>query len=430
MKGRALLITLAVTTGLGVVAGLAIRAAGPFAPPEPAAGAAPGPATATIVRSDLVSRIVLDATVGYTGAYTVGYPAATASSLVSTATSTGTSSHPPSAARPSGTSRPAPPARTRLRASGGGTVSAERVGPSSGRGPTPSDVTALPRIGQVVSQGQALFAVNGTPTVLLYGSIPAWRTLAPGAIGPDVAALNADLVALGAATAARLDPAGDTYSAATAAAVTTIQTHLGTPRTGTLSLGQAAFEPTPMRVTSVSATLGGPVPAGGPMLTGTSTTRVITAAIDASQRSELHVSDAVTITLADGTTTPGKVATIGTDATEPSSTGPGDTTPPPTVAVVITPADPAATGTVDQAPLIVAITIAGVHDALAIPAAAIVTTSGGHPAINVLDPAGATHAVPVTLGIFDDASGLVQVSGPGVRAGETISLPAQLTTRA
>jgi len=32
--------------------------------------------------------------------------------------------------------------------------------------------------------------------------------------------------------------------------------------------------------------------------------------------------------------------------------------------------------------------------------------------------------VPVTLGLFDDAQGLVQVSGPGVRAGQRVVVPA------
>jgi hypothetical protein len=124
------------------------------------------------------------------------------------------------------------------------------------------------------------------------------------------------------------------------------------------------------------------------------------------------------------------LTSIGTDATEPGTNGPpGTTAPPPTVAVTITPSDPAATGTVDQAPVIVAVTIAGVRNALAVPAVALVTTSGGHPAINVLDAAGTTHALPVTLGIFDDANGLVQITGAGISAGENITLPAPWTTR-
>jgi hypothetical protein len=38
----------------------------------------------------------------------------------------------------------------------------------------------LPRVGQVVSDGQTLFSVDAIPTVLLSGSAPAWRTLTQG----------------------------------------------------------------------------------------------------------------------------------------------------------------------------------------------------------------------------------------------------------
>jgi hypothetical protein len=149
-----------------------------------------------------------------------------------------------------------------------------------------------------------------------------------------------------------------------------------------------------------------------------------------SQRSVVHAGDTVTIALADGATSTGRLASAGTIATEPSGNGSPDATPaPPTVTLTILPTDPAATGTVDQAPVIVAITVAGVHNALAVPAAALVTTGSGHPAIDVVDAAGPTGALPVTLGISDGANGLVQISGPGIKAGETVSLPAQLSTR-
>ena len=60
--------------------------------------------------------------------------------------------------------------------------------------------TELPGLGRVISQGHVLYRVNDRPVVLLRGSTPAYRTLSAGASGPDVAELNADLVALGYAT--------------------------------------------------------------------------------------------------------------------------------------------------------------------------------------------------------------------------------------
>src|ERR1700722_11155105 len=43
--------------------------------------------------------------------------------------------------------------------------------------------TALPAVGQVVSEGQVLYRIDGDPVVLLYGPSPAYRTLSEGATG-------------------------------------------------------------------------------------------------------------------------------------------------------------------------------------------------------------------------------------------------------
>jgi multidrug efflux system membrane fusion protein len=59
-------------------------------------------------------------------------------------------------------------------------------------------LTWLPPTGQVIRQGQVPYKTdNGSPAVLLYGSVPAWRTLDEGITGQDVSQLNHDLVRLG-----------------------------------------------------------------------------------------------------------------------------------------------------------------------------------------------------------------------------------------
>src|SRR2546421_12260685 len=75
--------------------------------------------------------------------------------------------------------------------------------------------TSLPAVGQVISQGHALYRVNTSPVVLLYGSTPAYRTLSAGASGPDVAGLNRDLVALGHTTPAPAHPGVEFLGSAT-----------------------------------------------------------------------------------------------------------------------------------------------------------------------------------------------------------------------
>jgi len=298
--------------------------------------------------------------------------------------------------------------------------------------------TKLPALGQVISQGQVLYRVNDSPVVLLYGLTPAYRTLSTGASGADVAELKADLVALGYATSAQLGPTSASFWSATTTAVEKLQAALGMTQTGTLTLGQAVFEPTAVRVTTMSAQLGGNTQTGETVMQATSTTRIVQVALVASQQTEVAVGDTVTITLPNNKTTPGVVSSVGAVATCPSSSGSGrsnsssaapgtdtcssgSTTP--TITVDVTPSDPAATGTWDQAPVRVGITTATVPSALAVPVTALLAQSGGGYAVEVVNAGGTHHLVPVSLGLFDDADGLVQVSGSGLAAGQQVVVP-------
>jgi hypothetical protein len=284
--------------------------------------------------------------------------------------------------------------------------------------------TALPAVGQVVSDGQVLYRINGNPVVFLDGAVPAYRALSEGASGTDVTELNADLVALGYVTASELGPTSDAFRWWTKVGVERLQTALGVTPSGALGLGQMVFLPSKVRVTSVSAQLGGPAQAGQPVLQGTSTIREVTIDLDAGEQSEVKVDDPVAITLPDSSTTAGVISSVGTVATIPSpgssSSGAGTT---PTVTVEVTPTDPGATGNFDQAPVQVAITNATAPNALVAPVNALVALAGGGYAIEVVDPSGVHHLVDVSLGLFDDAEALVQVSGAGLDAGERLVVP-------
>jgi peptidoglycan hydrolase-like protein with peptidoglycan-binding domain len=285
-------------------------------------------------------------------------------------------------------------------------------------------ITALPDIGQVITQGQVLYAVNGIPVILLYGSTPAYRTLATGTsssdvAGPDVAELNANLVALGYATRSELDPSSDQFGWRTKRAVQKMQAHLGVKQTGILELGQAVFLPSAARVTTVPATLGAPAGPGQPVLAATSTTRQVTINLDAAQQSQVKVGDPVTIILPTHGATPGVVAAVGTVAVTASGGGSGG----PTVTVKVTPTDPTATGSLDQAPVQVSIITASVQDALVVPVTALVALSGGGYAVEVVSSDGVHRLLPVTMGLVDDSEGLVQVTGSGLAAGQSVVVP-------
>ena len=333
----------------------------------------PAPATAAVTRQDLAATTPVTATLGYAGSYTVI-------------------------------------------GQGGGTL------------------TWLPSAGQVISQGQALYQVdNGSPVVLLYGGVPAWRPLAAGVTGADVTQLNHDLVTLGDARGADISAAGwDYFSAATAAGVRRLRSRLGASSpAGSLPLGQVVFAPEALRVSQLTASLGDPVsepvagtgqepgPVAGPgaVLTATSDRHVVTIPLDAADQSEVKAGDPVSVTLPDGSSTPGVIASVGTVAA--TAPGPGGN-PVTTIPVTVTLVHPSAAGTLDQAPVTVTITTASSPGpVLAVPVTALLAETPGGYVIEVAGPGNTRRYVPVATGpIFDDAAGLVQVTGtlvPGER---------------
>jgi peptidoglycan hydrolase-like protein with peptidoglycan-binding domain len=96
----------------------------------------PAPATAEVVRTDLVDRIEVTGKVGY------------------------------------GPQRPITAAR-------------------------PGTLTWLPDPGAVIERGRPLYAVDAKPVIVLFGRTPAYRELADGMDGPDVRILQENLAALG-----------------------------------------------------------------------------------------------------------------------------------------------------------------------------------------------------------------------------------------
>lgn len=371
-RRRAILAATSATAIAGVSAGLVAATAGRGQPSGPAAGAAAATATATVTDRTLTSQQQVNGTLGYAGSYAI-------------------------INRASGT------------------------------------LTSLPSPGRVVRQGQVLYRVDTSPIVLLYGATPAYRDLTEGDSGPDVASLNADLVALGDATRASLDPSSDYFGPATVAAVDALQQHLGVSQTGTLTLGQAEFVPGPVRVTSVPATAGTPAQPGAVLLQATSTRREVTLNLDAAQQGQVKAGDQVTITLPDQATTAGTVASVSSVATTGSSSGGSSagsssgssgSNSPATVQVTITLRHPAATGTLDQAPVQVAITTATAPHALAVPVTALLAQPGGGYGVEVIGPGRSRTILPVSVGLFDDAQSLVQVSGPGLHAGQQVVVPA------
>jgi hypothetical protein len=361
-RGRWAALGIVAVVAAGAVAGWRAGVFSPAAPPGAGQGPPPPAATAMVARQDIAATTPLTATLGYAGSYPV-------------------------------TGR------------GGGTL------------------TWLPPAGQVVRQGHVLYKTgNGSPVVLLHGSVPDWRPLGEGVTGEDVSQLNHDLVALGDADSADISALGwDYFSWETAAGVQKLRSDLGVSSpSGSLPPGSVVFEPQALRVSQVTGSLGGP--ASGPVLTATSDRHVVTVPLDVSQQSEVRVGDKVTVTLPDGATTPGAVSSVSAVATT-STSGPGGGTTA-TIPVQVTLTDPGTAGTLDQAPVTVNVTTASSPGpVLVVPVTALVAESAGKYVVEVVGPGNTRRWVPVTPGIFDDASGLVQVTG-ALTPGQRVVVPA------
>jgi peptidoglycan hydrolase-like protein with peptidoglycan-binding domain len=278
-------------------------------------------------------------------------------------------------------------------------------------------LTWLPAPGQVIRQGQVLYRTdNAVPVVLLYGTVPAWRALSAGMTGQDVAQLNRDLLKLGYATRAALGPFSgwDYFSAETAYALESLQDHLGLPVTGTLPLGQAVFEASALRVTTLDGSLGSA--ASGTVLAGTSDTPVVSIALNAAQQTEVKAGNRVAVTLPDGAVTPGLVSSVGTVASGSAGSA--------TVPVHVSLIHPSAAAGLDQAPVTVTITTGSVADALVVPVDALLAQPNGGYAVETVTAGGRHRLVAVTPGLFDDAAGLVQVASAGLAAGQHVVVPA------
>jgi hypothetical protein len=360
-RGRWVALGIVVVVAAGAVSAWRAGVSSPAASSGAGRQGAAAPATVAVTRQDVAAVTPVNATLGYAGSYTV-------------------TGH------------------------GGGTL------------------TSLPSAGQVISQGQPLYKTgNGSPVVLLYGSVPDWRALDEGLTGADVSQLNHDLVALGDADSAEISVLGwDYFSWETQAGVQKLQSVLGVSSpSGSLSLGQVVFEPEAIRVSQVTGSLGGP--ASGPVLAATSDRHVVTIPLNAAMQSQVAAGDKVTVTLPDGSSTPGTVSSVGTVASGSGSNA--------TIPVMVTLTDPGAAGTLDQAPVTVNITTASAKNALVVPVGALLAQvkgggeAGGGYDVEVAGPGNTRRYVPVATGIVDDADGLVQVTG-ALTPGQRVVVPA------
>lgn len=275
-------------------------------------------------------------------------------------------------------------------------------------------VTALPAVGDTVRRGGRLYAVSGRPVLLMYGTVPAYRTLAEGAgRGRDVEQLERNLAALG------YDPGtvDGEFTYATAAAVRAWQEAAGLKATGEVELGRVAFLPGPQRVTALEATLGGAVGSGStPVLRTSSTRRIVSVRLKADQQSIAHRGERVEVVLPGGGEAPGRVS--GLTAVEASSgEGAAGEEAEPGVEATIALTGKRRIPALDGASVNVLFTQRVRKDVLSVPLTALLAIGGERFAVDVVEGA-ARRRIVVTPGLAAD--GYAEVAGDGLRAGMTV----------
>jgi peptidoglycan hydrolase-like protein with peptidoglycan-binding domain len=336
--------------------------------------------------------------------------------------------------------------------------------------------TWLPSVGAVLGRGGTLWRIDDLPVLLMYGAVPAYRTLKEGvSSGPDVVELNRNLIDLG------FDPYGaitdvEDFSEATAEAVRRLQRADGLPETGAIELGRVVFAPGARRVTAVHVQLGQD-PSGSPaptrrspsrkhpsktspskktpardspsrkspsedspstkspseesgakepesggaaeaVLSTTPTQQLVQLKLKPSQQGLVHAGQSAPVTLPSGGTAQGRVIAVGSVASESSSKGAeggGGESESATIAVTL--ALERTIPHLDEAPVSVEFVKAVRRDVLAVPATALIATAGGGYAIEALER-GRPMQLPVSTGMFAD--GYVQVEGAGVQEGLTV----------
>lgn len=262
-------------------------------------------------------------------------------------------------------------------------------------------------------RGEALFAVDTEPVVLMIGALPAYRALGSGDEGRDVRPLEENLSALG-YTGFTVD---DEYTSSTATAVKAWQKNLGLTKTGRVELGRVVFEPSDIRVSTAAAAVGDQV-GGGPVVQVSGTARQVDMDIDVDDRDKITVGVPATVELPGGAEVPGTVTTIGAtaEAVEDDERPGGKKA---TIPVVVEVTDPAAAAVFDKAPVTVSVAARTAQDVLAVPVGALLALAEGGYGLEVVAN-GTSEVVAVKTGMFVD--GRVEVSGDGVAEGAVVGV--------
>jgi hypothetical protein len=213
-----------------------------------------------------------------------------------------------------------------------------------------------------------------------------------------------------------VDPDDNDFTWETEEALEELQDDKGLNETGALDVDDAVFLPESARIAKVTGELGGSASPGARVAQATSDTLEVQVELEASQQGVVKEGDRAEITLPGNKSVKGKVDRLGRVAQAPA--GQDDDVGDATIPASISLDKPRQASGLDKAPVQVDITTEGVKSALSVPVTALVGNSGGGFAFEVVREGGRGELVAVKLGLFDTASGRVEVERDGDRAND------------
>jgi peptidoglycan hydrolase-like protein with peptidoglycan-binding domain len=281
-------------------------------------------------------------------------------------------------------------------------------------------VTWMPAEGAVVERGGQLLRVDEQAVVLLYGALPAYRTLSSGAEGADVRQFEENLAALGYG-GFEVD---EHFGWATAEAVMDWQSDLGLERTGVVDPARIHYEAGPVEVATRPVDVG--ERATGELLTVASRDRVVTVDLDESEAHFATVGASVEVTLPDGSTFAATITAVSTVIVPGDDTPSGDSDDRTVLRVTATPDDPASVEAAAPSTATVGFTADRRDGVLTVPVTALLALAEGGYGVEVVaegarDARAETRLIAVDTGLFAD--GRVEIAGDGVDEGDSVVVP-------
>nr|WP_223182530.1 MULTISPECIES: peptidoglycan-binding domain-containing protein [unclassified Streptomyces] len=166
-------------------------------------------------------------------------------------------------------------------------------------------VTVAAPEGKTLSRGDALYELNDKPVTLLYGPVPMFREMKKGDRGSDVLQLERNLRDLGYGSGLYVDPR---YDEDTERAVKKWQKSLNREPTGRVGKGDVVFQTGQVKVVSADAALADQVGPDTSVLTVASTRPVVRAELDQTDGALTSPGTRVEVTLPSGKAATGRVA--------------------------------------------------------------------------------------------------------------------------